>query len=253
MIANAKVRKLAKTESARDCANSKVEQVRAHFPLVAKTCGLKGPKMKKDAEWKLKNAEIMIKVAFGLKGADSGFGIKPTRLLAFVSTLVEDLQKHGVVRMLYLCSRFRGGGNLVSLSYSHEMDSTNQLMRQERIQRLGRPMRKRLRTEVMYQKGKISGELLNVETGESALIDEDWICQPYVTMGKTAPFVVKCIEEVQAFDLEKVEVQTALMAAADVFELEIRSDKGSNNFPAMRRLYFFVCDNSNSICSHCNH
>ena len=136
--------------------------------------------------------------------------------------------------MLAKLARFRwaSADHCVIISVSHEFDSTKQMMAHRLLQRLGRPSTRRVQVDVMYQSCKIFVCLSTA--ADTCFIAEQWICRPLAVLGKTAPFIVKCIELCKPFKLDEERVVTAMALAADMVIEDLRCDKGASNYPCLR-------------------
>jgi hypothetical protein len=244
----AKRKKEAETSEV-EIQRAALQDVRRCFPAVAAACNIK-EKGKKHRSDKL--AEVLAskyaKLCFQFR-ATQGFGIKPARLHTFAFNLLHTAQSQGLLRMLYLCARFKAysADHIISVGTSHEFDSTRQEMALAQIQRLGRPATRRVGCDVMFQVCRIHVEL---DTGtETSSFSEAWLIKPKVVMGKTANFIVKCIEDEKPLNLEDASVVRALSVAVDTCVEQLRCDKGANNFPAIRHFASILESKFDRACS----
>ena len=150
----------------------------------------------------------------------------------------------GFLAMLWSCASFRNShpDNLVILGLDFESDGTTQCLSQELLQRVGRPTRRKLATEVMAQSGRICIQV--IQHGEVQYTHwEDLISSPFATMGKTAPFVVAAFDRGFGINFASPAWRSAFRAAANRLVLNFRSDLGSNNAPAQRHFAATVQEN----------
>lgn len=231
-----------------DLANQ-LQMVKLNFSGVARACGLYGPKGKRPPGTSQKCSEakaaLLVRAAFQ-KSAPNNIGIRFERLTCFAAKLYLELQTRGLISLMMSCAWFRAqadeaSSRYVFMTYTYESDSTQQSMSQEAIQRVGRPTKQRLSTEVLNQRGYITVELAIVDrnTGErhSAMLAESLVSESVVLLGKTAPFLHKGMQRGLAFDFDG-EAQGGwarlIELACDLFVFHQYGDKGSNNMPAFR-------------------
>jgi len=229
--------------------HAQVVEVRRCFPGVARQCGIDGSGVIADGVKRgVMTPELAakyIRLCFEFKAFKGGanFAIKPARLRTFCATLAGVAQRHGLIRLFYLCARFKAYSprHVVSLCISHEFDSTKQDMALEQIQRLGRPSRRRIGCEVMFQHCVLHIVLHSGD--EECIFSERWLMSPLVMLGKTAAFVAKCVELRKAIDFTDTDAVKAVKTAVDSVVEQIRCDKGTPNLPAIRHFASILEEN----------
>lgn len=167
-------RKLEETTAKVSEIEKQLGKVKATFPGVAHACGVLAKKRRRLFSDKLsmEEAQVLATLTFDF-GCRTGFGVKPARLWAFGAKVLDEMQSNGIIRMLYLCSRFRAGhpSHRVSVCISHEFDTTKQQLALSTTQKFGKPGSRRVATEVLFQKAKIWVTL--VTENEECTFSED--------------------------------------------------------------------------------
>lgn len=249
--------------------SEQLARVGEHFPAVGRACGILPQKRGAAAGSSADGAQMpegravaLIRAAFEPSSVPRGLGVKHERLVCFAADLVTTLQQQGLMSMLHRAALLRSScddpsfAHVVIVCYSHESDATSQGMAQHVIQRIGRASRRRLQTEIINQRGsfRISLRRVSRETGEvvaSADLQQAWHSMSTAVLEKTAPFVLCALQRGMAFDLGGPlwpAWRKALEASVDCLVVDQRTDKGSNNAPALRHLAAQVLEATPVIC-----
>lgn len=158
-----------------------------------------------------------------------------------------------MLALLHLCAWFRrqspaGHCHEVHIQYVHESDSTGQNISQHLVQRIGRPSRQQLSTEVIHQQGVLHILLRVVSpdgTAHEADIVQVWLAPSLVLLGKTAVFLRTALERGMPFDIGQgnwAHWVSLIKVACDTFGFGQVGDKASANIPAFRHFAECVLD-----------
>lgn len=244
-------RKIAKLQETIHTQGSALQRVSQVFPDAARGVGIKAQTRRRTGSeaMPMERAAALIKAATSSacesKPSMKGVGVKPQRLWAFTAGLLEELQGRGLIELLLVCRAFRRQSSAensceVHLHYTHESDATAQGIGQQLIQRLGRPSRQKLSTEVMHQQGMLRGLVRMVSAnGEvfETTFAQVWLVPSMVMLGKTSGFVHRALCRGMPFAIGEEEWQrwaSLLRQSCDSFSLTQVGDKGSTNLPAFR-------------------
>jgi hypothetical protein len=130
---------------------SKLDKLVAYQPDAAALLGMSRPTFKR-GQMPRERAELLLRHAFTPScWSNVGVaGVKKQRLQCFAEELGHELQQHGFYSMLWRCAKWKKlhRGNGVVLGIRFESDCTAQSLGQYLLQRIGRPSKRRLKTEV---------------------------------------------------------------------------------------------------------
>lgn len=232
--------------------DSELALVAENFPGVVRACGInpeRVPRQKAGAEISEDKAVALIRAAFALQRVQRGLGVTHERLVCFAADLCLTLQREALQEFLHKAALFRlsstgAVAHVVILAYSHESDSTAQSVAQHVLQTLGRPSRRRLPTEVVNQRGSFRFLLRRVCKDTGAVLDavcgsEAWHAKSVCVLEKASGYIAAALMRGMPFDLGDElwdKWSAAVSVACDAFLVDQRTDKGSNNGPALRHV-----------------
>lgn len=210
-----------------------LSRVAASFPQVA--AALELPAAKRSRALAEEEAAVLVRRAFD-PNAMPGLGAqKPERTRALMASIVQRCQDEGLRNFLFKCAAFRAQSNQhkVVLGLMYEFDTTCQSVAQALLQRIGRPSKQRLATEVYNRSCTIRAALL-APGAAPVLFEMPFLVPPLVLMGKTSQFIAAAMQ--RGIPLSDPAILAALSSAADSLVMDMHADLGSANMPALRHL-----------------
>ena len=243
----AKTAAVTKLQAEKAALQQQINTVAQTYPDVAKSCqlvadrGTTRPKEMDDAR-----AEALLRHALNPK-AKTAIGIKLQRLRTQVASFLLHQQKCGIYTLFYKLALIRALRDehgrqkfFVIFGLNGEGDGTSQSIAQHLLQRLGRPTRRRLSTEVFRQYYGFSFEILDRDGNVVYSSIESFNAPPYALIGKSAPFVLEAIRRGIPIKIWESHWKHILHYAVDTFSLLMTTDMGSNNLPALRDMAWHI-------------
>lgn len=211
---------------------AKLAKVSLVCPQLASACGVDAAHGSRRMTEEM--AKLLVMRTFSSQRSSLALGLmKPKRAAAWISDLISEGQRRGILNLLYKCASFRvsGPGRQVVLGIRYEMDGASQSISQALIQRLGRPTSRKIATEVHNHSCHLEVLLLSPDQ-QPTKISETFIMAPLAMLGKTAHFVAAAMQ--RGIPLLDPEVMRVLPVSVDALVVDVHADLGSSNLPAMR-------------------